>query len=84
MLPIDRAPSCRFTLVRAPDGDHLLLRYNHGAVDASGLHCLLDSLMSRYLDQPDPVRRVLPFTTAELLAYHGHGTTSPLVSGPET
>lgn len=78
MLPLDRAPSCRFTLVTTPGADHLFLRYNHGAVDASGLHCLLDSLMSRYLGRPDPVRRVLPFSSAELLDYYGHGTTSLL------
>ncbi|MCB9736077.1 MAG: hypothetical protein H6745_26110 [Deltaproteobacteria bacterium] len=77
-LAIDRAPACRFTLARAPGTDHLLLRYNHGAIDASGLQCLLGSVLSRYLGRPDPVRRVLPFTTDELLAHYGRARTRAL------
>ncbi len=72
---LDEAPSVRFTLIRAPGADHLLLRYHHGAADASGLHALTSSLFARYAGAPEPARRLLPFTTAELLAHYGHGPT---------
>jgi len=69
---LDEAPSFRFVLVRTPARDRLFARYNHGAVDASGLHCMLASVMSHYLGRPDPSERTTPFTTAELLALYDH------------
>jgi len=73
-FPLDESPSFRFVLIRSPARDRLLVRYNHGAVDASGLHCMLASIMSHYLGRPDPAQRTLPFTTRELLDYYQHQT----------
>lgn len=79
-LALDEAPSVRFALLRAAHRDRLLVRYNHGAIDGSGLRCLVGSLASHYLGEPDPARRVVPLTTAELLAYYQHpeSTAAPL------
>jgi amino acid adenylation domain-containing protein len=68
---IEESPSFRFVLMRRPHGDSLLIRYNHTAADASGLMCLIDTLMSRYLDRHEPPRRVVPRSGAELLATFG-------------
>ncbi|MCC6620450.1 MAG: amino acid adenylation domain-containing protein [Deltaproteobacteria bacterium] len=71
-LAPDEAPSCRFALVRHPTRDVLFVRYNHSAIDGLGLRCLVRSLMASYLGRPEPALRVLPFSTAELLALHAH------------
>ncbi len=66
------APTFRFALVRSEGRDVLLVRFNHCAVDGAGLYCLITSLMSHYLGQPDPAQRVVPFRTSELLAHYDH------------
>lgn len=70
-FPLDEAPSVRFALVRVGAGGRLLLRYNHGAIDGSGLTCLLNSIAARYVGRDEPSVRTTPFTTTELLAHHG-------------
>ncbi len=68
---LEESPSFRFVLMRRAHGDSLLIRYNHNAADASGLMCLIDTLMSRFLDRHEPPRRVVPRSGAELLAAFG-------------
>ena len=71
-LAMNVSPTCRFVWIRGGSSDRLLLRYNHCAMDASGLQCLLNSMMSHYLGQSDPVQRVLPFSARELYEYYGY------------
>ncbi len=79
---LNQAPSCRFVWIQHKETDRLLLRYHHGALDASGLQCLLNSLMSHYLGRPDPVKKILPMSVDELLKYYGQESV-PFIHGNE-
>ena len=74
-FPLDEGPLFRFVLARRQHGDRLFVRYNHGAVDASGLGAAIDTLFAHYLGRPDPTTRSVPYRTHELLARHEHHTT---------
>ncbi|MBX3252327.1 MAG: hypothetical protein KF901_34455 [Myxococcales bacterium] len=54
-VPLDEAPPFRIVLVRAPDGDRVLLCFNHAASDGVGTLRFLTSIARAYSGQSDEV-----------------------------
>lgn len=69
---LNEAPTCRFVWISGLPSERLFLRYNHGALDASGLQCLINSLMAHYTGQKDPVKRILPLSNEDFFNYYDY------------
>lgn len=54
-VPLDAAPPFRIQLARAPDGDRILLCFNHAASDGVGTLRFLTSIARAYSGRPDEV-----------------------------